>query len=285
MTSRQPKEVRSRYLNTLGKHMLLIVFGLIMIYPLLWMISSSLKSQNEIFAGNSFFPIHVEWENYKNGWNAQAYPFGMYLLNSTIISLLSIAGNLLTCSMAAYALSRLHWRGRKVAFGIMIFTLMLPVYVLIVPQYTMWSKLGLVNTIIPLVLPKFLATDSFFTFLMVQFFRGIPKSLDEAAKVDGASYWRIYWQIILPNAVPALATAGIFTFIWTWNDFFNQLLYLTKPQNITAAVALRNFADATSGTSWGSLFAMSTLTLVPVFIVFIIGQKYLIEGVATTGLK
>lgn len=267
------------------KHTLLIAVGFVMIFPLVWMVSSSLKADADIFGSVNLIPTEFRWSNYSDGWDAQAYSFGHYMKNSLIVTIGVIIGNLFSCTLAAYGFTRLRWRGRGVAFGFMLVTLMLPVYVLIVPQYIIWSKLGLINTFVPLILPKFLATEPFFVFLMVQFFRGIPRELDEAARVDGAGYFRIFFQIILPNVLPALATTGIFAFIWTWNDFFNQLLYLTKPENLTAAVALRNFADATSGTSWGPLFAMSTLSLIPVFLVFLFGQRYLVEGVATTGLK
>ena len=267
------------------KHAILIIVGFAMVFPLLWMVSSSLKPDKDIFGTVNLIPTVFRPENYSDGWNAQTFSFGHYMLNSLIISVGAIVGNLLSCSLAAYGFTRLRWRGRGIAFGFMLVTLMLPIYVLIVPQYVGWSKLGLVNTFVPLILPKLLATEPFFVFLMVQFFRGIPRELDEAAKIDGAGYFRTFFQIMLPNALPALATTAIFTFIWTWNDFFYQLLYLTKPQNLTAAVALRNFADATSGTSWGPLFAMSTLSLIPVFIVFLVGQRFLVQGVATTGLK
>lgn len=274
-----------RTLATLLKHALLISVGAVMVFPLLWMVSSSLKSDANIFGSIDLIPSELRWSNYTDGWDAQAYTFGHYLGNSLIVTVGVIVGNLFSCTLAAYGFTRLRWRGRGIAFGFMLLTLMLPIYVLIVPQYIMWSKLGLINTFVPLILPKFLATEPFFVFLMVQFFRGIPRQLDEAARVDGAGWFRIFFQILLPNVLPALATTGIFAFIWTWNDFFNQLLYLTKPENLTVAVALRNFADATSGTSWGPLFAMSTLSLIPVFVVFLFGQRYLVSGVATTGLK
>ena len=284
--SRVGRSTAKYHASTIAKHALLILVGIAMIYPLLWMVGASLKDDADIFGNVSLFPTNgIKWENYSQGWNAQSNTFGHYMLNSLILTAGAIVGNLFSCTLAAYGFTRLEWRGRGLAFGFMLLTLMLPIYVLVVPQYIMWSRLGFVNTFVPLLLPKFLATEPFFVFLLVQFFRGIPKSLDEAAKVDGAGPFTIFSRVLLPNVLPALATTGIFTFIWTWNDFFNQLLYLTKPQNLTAAVALRNFADSTSGTSWGPLFAMSTLSLVPVFIVFLFGQRYLVEGVATTGLK
>ncbi|MBR8640445.1 carbohydrate ABC transporter permease [Streptomyces tuirus] len=267
------------------KHALLIAFGLLMIYPLLWMIASSVKPDALIFREPSLLPTETDFGHYADGWNALSHPFGLYLMNSAIVVLGALVGNLVSCSMAAYAFARLKFRGRGFFFGIMMVTLMVPIYVLIIPQYVMFSEIGWVNTFLPLIVPKFLATDAFFIFLMIQFFRSLPTELDEAAKIDGAGYWRIYFRILLPISLPALATTAIFTFIWTWNDFLGQLIYLTKPELQTAPVALRNYVDATSGASWGSLFAMSVVTLIPVFIVFLVGQRYLVKGIATTGMK
>lgn len=276
---------RAARVRALLKHAVLIAFGLVMVYPLLWMIASSIKPDALIFREPSLLPTDTDFGHYSDGWSALSHPFGLYLVNSAIVVLGALLGNLVSCSMAAYAFARLKFRGRALFFGMMMLTLMVPVYVLIIPQYVMYSKIGWVNTFLPLIVPKFLATDAFFIFLMVQFFRGLPTELDEAAKIDGAGYWRIYFRILLPISLPALATTAIFTFIWTWNDFLSQLIYLTKPELQTAPVALRNYVDATSGASWGSLFAMSVVTLIPVFVVFLVGQRYLVKGIATTGMK
>jgi multiple sugar transport system permease protein len=187
--------------------------------------------------------------------------------------------------MAAYAFARLEFRGKKLFFAIMLATIMLPIHVVIVPQYILFSELGWINTFWPLIVPKFLATDGFFVFLMVQFIRGLPKDLDEAARIDGCGHVRIFCRIILPLSMPALATTAIFTFIWTWNDFFSQLIFLTSPDMYTVPVALRTFVDSSSQTSWGPLFAMSVIALGPVFGFFLAGQKYLVKGIATTGIK
>jgi multiple sugar transport system permease protein len=272
-------------IRALIKHVVLIAFGLVMVYPLLWMIASSIKPDALIFREPSLLPTETDFGHYSDGWNALSHPFGVYLLNSAIVVLGALLGNLVSCSMAAYAFARLKFRGRAFFFGMMMLTLMVPIYVLIIPQYVMFSEIEWVNTFLPLIVPKFLATDAFFIFLMIQFFRSLPTELDEAAKIDGAGYWRIYFRILLPISVPALATTAIFTFIWTWNDFLSQLIYLTKPELQTAPVALRNYVDATSGASWGSLFAMSVITLIPVFVVFLVGQRYLVKGIATTGMK
>jgi len=267
------------------KHAVLILGALIMLYPVLWMVVSSLRPNDAIFGDPTLVLRTFKVDNYVNGWNALTQPFGHYLINSVIVVIGCIVGNLVACSLAAYAFSRLNFRGKRWWFGIMLVTIMIPIHVIIVPQYIMFSKIGWVNTFLPLIVPKLLATDAFFVFLMVQFIRGIPRELDEAARIDGAGHFRIFTQIILPLMVPALGTTTVFTFIWTWNDFFSQLIYLTKPENYTSSLALRSFVDAQSATDWGAVFAMSVISLVPVFLVFLFGQRFLLKGIATTGGK
>ncbi|MBO0608983.1 carbohydrate ABC transporter permease [Myceligenerans salitolerans] len=267
------------------KHAGLILFGFVMLYPLLWMLASSIKPNALIFREPGLIPTDVDLSNYTDGWSALLHPFSRYLINSAIVVLGCVLGNLVSCSLAAYAFARLKFRGRNFWFAIMLMTIMLPIHVIIVPQYVMFSRLEWINTFLPLIVPKLLATDAFFIFLMVQFFRGIPRELDEAARIDGAGHLRIYWQIMMPLALPALATTAIFTFIWAWNDFFSQLIFLTKPDMYTVPIALRTFVDSTGESSWGALFAMSIVSLIPVFLVFLFGQKYLVKGIATTGIK
>ncbi|MFF2245456.1 carbohydrate ABC transporter permease [Arthrobacter sp. NPDC058130] len=276
---------RSARLKAMAKHAVLIIAGGIMIYPLLWMVVSSLRPNELIFRDPGLWLSTLEMGNYTDGWSALTHPFGHYMLNSAVVVLGSILGNLISCSMAAYAFARLQFSGKKLFFGIMLLTIMLPFHVIIVPQYILFSQIGWVNTFWPLIVPKLLATDAFFVFLMVQFIRGIPTELDEAARIDGAGHPRIFLRVILPLMVPALATTTIFTFIWTWNDFFGALIYLTDPEMFTVPVALRAFVDSQSATSWGSLFAMSIVSLLPVFLVFLFGQRFLIKGIATTGIK
>jgi multiple sugar transport system permease protein len=282
--ARHPFSV-ARPVRTAVKHFGLILLALVMLYPVLWMVVSSLRPNNEIFRSPGLVLDGLHTQNYGEGWDALASPFGHYLLNSAIVVLGCIIGNLVSCSMAAYAFARLDFTGKRMWFAIMLGTIMLPIHVIIVPQYILFSQLGWINTFLPLIVPKLLATDAFFVFLMVQFIRGLPRELDEAARIDGCGHGRIFWQIILPLMKPALATTVIFTFIWTWNDFFSQLIYLTDPQMYTVPVALRSFVDSTVNTSWGSMFAMSVVSLVPVFLAFLLGQRYLVKGIATTGIK
>lgn len=264
---------------------LLLVVTFFLIYPLLWMVASSLKSDAEIFRSTSLIPQNPTLDAYWRGWKGLSVGFGQLFLNSLLISVLVVAGNLLSCSMAAYAFARLRFRGRGFWFALMMGTLMLPQHAVLIPQYVMFLKFGWVNSILPLTIPKFLAVDAFFIFLMVQFFRAIPRELDEAAIMDGCGPLRIFLKVILPLSKPVLATAAVFSFIWTWDDFFAPLIYLNDIEKYTAQLGLRTFVDSTGQSDWGALFAMSTLTVLPIFVLFVLFQRLLIEGIATTGLK
>jgi multiple sugar transport system permease protein len=187
-------------------------------------------------------------------------------------------------ALVAYGFSRVQFAGRKFWFTCMLLTLMLPAQVILIPQFVMWNNLGFVNSFIPLLAPR-LGGSAFFIFMMMQFIRGIPRELDEAAEIDGCGKAGIFFRIILPLIAPALVTSAIFSFYWTWEEFLNPLIYLNKPQLYTVSLALRSFSDPSANTDWGAIFAMSTLSLVPVFVVFILFQRYLVEGISTTGLK
>jgi multiple sugar transport system permease protein len=257
-----------------------------MVYPLLWMLVSSFKENTEIFTDPSLIPKSITFDNYKTGWaGLSGYNFGKFFLNTFFVAALSIIGTLVSCSMAAYAFGRLEFVMKKVFFAIMLTTLMLPFHVTVIPQYIMFNKFGWINSYLPLTVPKFFAVEAFFIFLIVQFIRSLPRELDQAAKIDGCGPIKMYGYLILPLTMPALVTSAIFTFIWTWNDFFSQLLYLSGINMYTVALALRMFTDSSGDSSWGALFAMSILSLVPVFVVFIFFQRYLIEGIAAGGLK
>ncbi|NDL57346.1 carbohydrate ABC transporter permease [Phytoactinopolyspora mesophila] len=266
-------------------HLGLITFGLVMLYPLLWMLASSFKPTELIFREPGLWISKLAPGNYVEGWNALRNPFHHYIINSTIVVAGSVVGNLLACSLAAYAFARLKFFGKRTFFAVMLGSIMLPIHVVIVPQYILFSNLDWINTFYPLIVPKFLAVDAFFIFLMVQFIRALPRELDDSARIDGCGHFRIYWKIIMPLCTPALATTAIFTFIWTWNDFFSQLVFLTDPDMATVPLALRQFVDSQGQTSWGPLFAMSVIAIGPVFGFFLAGQRYLVRGIATTGIK
>jgi multiple sugar transport system permease protein len=259
-------------------HALLIVGALVMLYPLLWMAVMSLKPGGLPAPG---FTV----DNYVEGWTALGVDFGQFFVNSFVVSILAVAGNTVSCSMAAYAFARLRFRFRRLWFALMLASIMLPLHVLIIPQYTLFHRLGWVDTFLPLTVPKFLAVDGFFVFLMVQFIRGLPTELDDAARIDGCGPVQIYLRIVLPLMAPALVTTAIFTFIWTWDDFFSQLVYLSDVDRYTVPMALRAFLDSSGESSWGAMLAMATLALVPVLTFFLVFQRRITEGISTTGLK
>jgi len=268
------------------RFILLALTALIMLYPLVWMVTSSFKPEETIFQNLSLIPKGFTLENYIIGWQSnKVATFTNYFINSMIISILCVVGNLLACSLAAYAFARLDFKFKGLFFGLMMLTMMVPQHATIVPQFVYFTRLGLNDTIIPVILPKFLAMDGFFIFLIVQFIRGLPKELDEAAVIDGCSKYTIYTKVLLPLCKPALISTVIFTFIWSWNDFFTQLIYLRDPFKWTVTLGLRLFVDPTAKSAYGAMFAMSTLSLVPVIVLFIFFQKYLVEGIATSGIK
>jgi multiple sugar transport system permease protein len=258
----------------------------VVLYPVLWMLGTSFKPAVEVVSSIRPWPHHATLANYPDGWKANPnVTFGRFFANSIIVAAGAVLGNLVGCSLAAFAFARLKFRLRRLLFGVMVATILLPYHVLIVPQYVIFKQLGWINTFLPLIVPHFLATEAFFVFLLVQFMRGIPRELDEAASLDGCGAWRTYWLIILPLARPALITTTIFSFIWSWNDFFTQLVYLNDTSKFTVPVGLSLFVDQSGATSYGPMMAMSMLALVPVLLFFLAFQRLLVEGVATTGLK
>ena len=267
-------------------HLTMIGIGVVMFYPLTWMLSASVRPDSRINDPGIWPAGDLTIDGYTTGFaGISGVVFWQYIGNSLLVSTLSVAANLIACSLTAYAFARMDFPLRRLWFAVMLATLMLPHHVLLIPQYIEFRTLGWTNTYLPFVVPKILATDAFFVFLLVQFFRTIPRDLDEAARLDGCGHFRIFTRIILPLSKPALATAAIFSFIYSWNDFFTPLLYLTDTRLFTVPLALRAFIDTTAGSAFGALFAMSVVSLLPVLGVFIAFQKLLVEGISTTGLK
>lgn len=267
-------------------HLFILIFGLIMIYPVLWMISGSLKNNAEILNGSlSLIPPNWRWENFATGWKGfGGISFGTFFANSFMVTIISTVATVLSSACVAYAFSRINFKGKKIWFTAMICTMMLPSQIILIPQYIIYNKLGFVGSIVPLVLPHFFG-QAFFIYQMMQFTAGIPLELDEAATIDGCSRYSIFTRIILPLLKPSLVTTIIIQFYWKWDDFMGPLIYLNKPQTYTVSIAIKLFADASSTTDYGAMFAMSTLSLVPVFLIFLFFNKYLVDGISTSGLK
>jgi len=267
-------------------HAVVIGFGVIMLYPLAWLFASSLKSQTDIFTHMaSLIPHPLSPANYIRGWQGiGGVTFATFYKNSFIYA--GVGTILTVCSSAvvAFGFARIRFAGRGFWFAVMMLTLLLPVQVQIVPQYIVFTKLGWLNTFLPLLVPR-VGGQAFFIFMIMQFIRGIPRELDDAAEIDGCGRAGIFLRIVVPLLSPALVAAAIFSFYFTWSDFLNPLIYLTNPKLYTISVALRAYADPTSATDWGAIYAMSALSLVPVFLVFAVCQRYLVEGISTTGLR
>lgn len=258
----------------------------VILYPAVWMLASTFKPSNQIVGNVSLIPTEFTLANYATALNGiGGVSFWSFVTNSLILAVASVTGVLISCSLAAYAFARVNFPGRNVFFACMIATMLLPFHVVIIPQYIVFNNLGMVNTYWPLLLGKFLAADAFFVFLMIQFMRGLPSELDEAARIDGAGHPRIFFSIILPLMQPALVTSAIFAFIWSWNDFFGPLLYLKSPDTYTMPIALRAYVDQTTTSDYGAQMAMAMLALLPVMLFFFAFQRHLVGGVATQGLK
>ncbi|MDN3309843.1 carbohydrate ABC transporter permease [Microbacterium oryzae] len=264
----------------------LTLLTIVVIYPLLWLFLSTFKPNSEFGSNQGLIPQAPTLENYaKVAEGIAGISMWTFFSNSLILAVSAVIGTVLSSALAAYAFARVKFKGLGILFTAMIGTLLLPFHVVIIPQYIWFQKLGFVDTFVPLILPKFLATEAFFVFLIVQFVRQIPRDMDEAARIDGAGHGRIFWSIILPLVKPALITCAIFTFIWTWNDFMGPLLYLNSPENYPLPIALRLYNDQTATSDYGATVTASFVALIPVLLFFIVFQRFLIGGVATQGLK
>lgn len=277
---------KHRTLNITIYHIVVCILGFIMIYPLLWMLSSSFKVNEKIFADSlNLLPLPFVIENYINGWKGFAgVSFFTFFKNSFIISIVATIGAAVSSAIIAYGFARGTFKLKKPLFACMMITMMLPYQIIMVPQFIIFQKLNWVGSFLPLIVPYFFG-QGFFIFLIMQFIQGIPKDLDEAARIDGCNMYSIFFKIILPLIVPAVVTCVVFSFMWRWDDFLASLIYLNNPTQYTISLALRMFSDPSAMSDWGSMFAMSILSLVPIFILFITCQKYLVEGISTSGLK
>jgi multiple sugar transport system permease protein len=272
--------------QTIVWFVVLTSIALVVLYPLVWLLFSTFKPNSEFGVNRSLIPNNPTIANYiKVADGIAGVPMWRFFVNSFILAASAVVGVVASSSLAAYAFGRVNFKGRGILFTAMIGTLLLPFHVVIIPQYIMFNNLGMVDTYWPLILPKFLAADAFFVFLLVQFVRQMPREMDEAAKIDGAGHLKIFFLIILPLIKPALITCAIFSFIWAWNDFLGPLIYLTSPDNYPLPIALRLYNDQTSTSDYGATVTASFLALVPILFFFIVFQRFLVDGVATQGLK
>ncbi|MGE4453228.1 MAG: carbohydrate ABC transporter permease [Sphaerochaeta sp.] len=266
-------------------HIIVILLGFLMLYPILWMISNSFKTNAEIFGSSSLIPESLSLEHYIRGWKFNnTITFTTFFKNSFYYTILATFGAVIASSLVAYGFARVPFRGRSFWYACMFLTMMIPYQVVMVPQFIIFHKIGWINTFKPLIVPQF-AGLPFFIFLMVQFIRQIPYELDDSAKIDGCNRFMIFSRILFPLIKPAVITSTIFSFYWRWDDFLGPLLFLNKPRLFTVSLALRMFSDPQTSTDWSAIFAMGTLSLLPVLVIFLIFQKYIVQGLTTTGMK
>jgi len=272
-----------KLLKTIITYLFLFAVATMLILPFLWILSTSLKGNESIFViPPKWIPEQFHWENYANVF--EKMPFLTYLRNSVFISSMTIIGTLLSSSLVAYAFACLKWPGRNGVFIFVLATMMLPMQVTMIPLFVLFKNLGWLNTFRPLIVPAFFGGGAFNIFLLRQFFLTIPGELFDAARIDGCSEWRIYWNIVLPLAKPALATVAILTFMMTWNDFFGPLIYLSDKLKGTLALGLAMFIGQHQ-TEWGMLMAASVMMMIPMIVLFFLFQKYFIRGFMMSGIK
>jgi ABC-type glycerol-3-phosphate transport system permease component len=263
--------------------LVLIAGAVVMILPFVWLVTSSLKVERYIFMfPPQWIPNPVRWQNYVEALTYK--PFNIYIMNTLIIVLLNLIAILGSASLCAYGFARIRFPGRDFWFAIVLSTMMVPYFVLMVPQFIIFSRLGWIDTFLPLTVPYFFGGGAFNIFLLRQFFRTLPEELADAARIDGCTEFGIYWRIMMPLAKPALAAVAIFTFLFGWNDFIGPLLYLNSPDNFTVAIGLATFRSVMR-TRWDLLMAASTAMILPVVVLFFFAQRYFIQGIVLSGLK
>lgn len=264
-------------------YLFLIVGSLVCLFPFYWMLRSSFMDIGQIFVMPPLlFPDPVVTTNYRDA--LEVMPYFKYLANTLIIVVSNVGGSVLSASLCAFSFARLRWAGRDKVFLVILTSLMMPGIVTMIPTFVMWSQIGLTNSLVPLCVPIWFGGSVYNVFLYRQFFMGIPRELDEAAYLDGASFFRVYWEIILPLSKSAMVVVGIFAFLGSWNDFMGPLIYLNEESKYTLSLGLQLFQGSYSA-QWQLLMAASLLVLLPAMIVFFFGQKHILEGIATTGIK
>lgn len=283
-TSRRVYARWRRHLVAVVRHALLILVALVFAVPFYWMLISALKPNAQVFSDPlQWFPNPIRWENFLEAANYPGFPFLQFLWNSTFYAGTVTIGTVLSCAVVGYGFARLRFPGRDVLFTLTLATLMIPGIVTLIPTFLLFKALGLLGSYAPLIAPRFLG-DAFFIFMLRQFYLGLPGELADAARVDGASEFRIFWQIMLPLVRPALLVVAVFTFLWTWHDFFGPLIYLKDPGQYPLSLGLFAFRSQRV-TEWGLTMAGGVLTTLPLILVFFLAQKYFFEGIKLTGIK
>ena len=274
---------KTRKIGHIATHIVLILLGAFFLLPFFWMLSTALKSDQQLFVNPPvWIPKPVMWENFKNA--VTAIPFFKYIGNTCTVAIMDVLGTIIACPLVAYGLSRLEWKGRDLLFFLTISVMMIPHEVTMIPQFILYSKMGLVGTYVPLYLASFFGGRPFMIFLLRQFFMNLPRDLEDAARIDGASEFCVYAKVVLPLVVPGILTVGLFRFMNSWNDFLGPLLYLSDEKQYTITIGLQMFTTQYK-TQWSLLMAASLLVTIPVIVVYFVVQKRFVEGITFSGIK
>jgi oligogalacturonide transport system permease protein len=271
---------------TFWRYTALLCVAVLMLYPLAWLVGATFKSNAEIFTSVGLWPSRLDFGAYAKGWKTSTeFTFATYFLNSFAIVVPRIIVTVISCVLVAYAFARFEFWGKKTLFAVMVGTMMLPLIILRLPQYLMFREFGWLDTYAPLIVPSAFATDTFFVFMLVQFLRGIPRDMEEAAQIDGCNALQMLWHIIVPLLKPAIIAVVVFQFIWTMNDFMGPLIYLSTVENYPVSLALKMSIGATEEVEWANVIAISVVSLIPSVAVFFMAQRYFIESAASSGIK
>lgn len=273
-------------INEVIMYVVLITIGIVMIYPLIWMFFASFKTNEEIYGSIALLPKSYSFQAFVDGWNAiGGNTYAVFFKNSFLLVLPTTILTVVASTLTAYGFARFNFRGKKALFALLMSTLMLPNAILIIPRYAIFRDLNVLDGYGPFYLMAAFACYPFFSYMLIQFLRGLPRDLDESAYIDGCGTFKTLTHILLPLLKPALFSAGLFQFLWTYNDYFNSLIYINTVKKYTVSMALRLSLDTESVVIWKNVMAMSCLAVLPVVILFFFAQKYFVEGIATTGLK
>jgi oligogalacturonide transport system permease protein len=277
---------RRNQLNAGIRYALLILVGFIMLYPLIWLFGASFKSNAEIFTSIGIIPSKFDFSSYIEGWKTSTeYTFTRYFMNTFLIVIPKVVATVISCTLTAYGFARFNFAGKKVFFSILIATLLLPQIVLRIPQFLLFKELRWLDTYYPLVAPSAFAVDTFFVFMLIQFIRGIPRELEEAAYIDGCNSLQTLIYVIVPVLKPALVSVALFQFMWSMNDFMGPLIYISSVEKYPVSLALKMSMDASSSIKWSQVIAISLVSLTPSLILYFSSQKYFIEGITSGGVK
>jgi oligogalacturonide transport system permease protein len=281
------RAIANKHIKIMILYTIMIFVSVIMLYPMLWLVGASFKSNSDIHSSIWFMPSSINWQPYLNGWRTGSeYTMGHYFINTFLIVIPTVAFTIISSVLTAYGFARFQFPGKKVLFSLLIATMLLPTVILRIPQYVMWGQFHVLDSYIPLVLPHLFASDGVFVFLLIQFFRNIPKELDEAAKIDGCGRFKTLINILVPVVKPGVISIGLFSFMWSMNDFLGPLIYVSSVEKYPVTIALRMSMDATgSGYDENQIIAMSIISLLPSIIVFALGQKQFVAGLTTGSVK